>query len=478
MEIVQEIYTGTLDYKGIEFNFILNGNELRLVPPKDKVQDVYRDFLTRPLGNGAYTMNIPVMEESHLLGKCNESAKQIIFITRKGRNIGSENCVLLIEIQAYILCKYKRNAINRIRFSNSEIDCIHPINSSFSFTFGESIEEFNKTGILTITTKDWDATTTQKQEFNVDGTIVSAYFGVSRGISTKLGESPLSLKSSLMFEFESTDNFEFIYRLWHIAKNFLCFLCYRKNVYLPTAELDAPCEDGKHENFAVLYVLGEDKETELDELKKGKYIQQQYIVGAEGAILSDIASDMLYLRHLPHSHSPIDAARFIMITAAFEWEFHRNYPQGIPRNEETTKVETEVSEVLQNLVKSNTGKAKKKYKFLLKLVKSDSLQSEIEQIGRDYGGIVDIFGENLYALNHETLNYSEMGTRLADQRNHFAHGDLDRDFIGLSLLDLIFLQFVIYAMQLKYYGVEEINVKRAINDLFARRLLIPDDSSN
>ena len=37
-------------------------------------------------------------------------------------------------------------------------------------------------------------------------------------------------------------------------------------------------------------------------------IQQQYIVGAEGAILSDIASDMLYLRHLPHSHSPIDAA--------------------------------------------------------------------------------------------------------------------------------------------------------------------------
>lgn len=65
MEMLQEIYTGTLDYKGIEFNFIFSGNELRPVPPKDKIQDVYRDFLTRPLGNGAYTMNIPVMEESH-----------------------------------------------------------------------------------------------------------------------------------------------------------------------------------------------------------------------------------------------------------------------------------------------------------------------------------------------------------------------------------------------------------------------------
>ncbi len=59
-----------------------------------------------------------------------------------------------------------------------------------------------------------------------------------------------------------------------------------------------------------------------------------------------------------------------------------------------------------------------------------------------------------------------MGSRLADQRNHFAHGDLDKDFIGLSLLDLIFLERIIYALQLKIYGVDNGKIQKAINELF------------
>lgn len=59
-----------------------------------------------------------------------------------------------------------------------------------------------------------------------------------------------------------------------------------------------------------------------------------------------------------------------------------------------------------------------------------------------------------------------MGERLANQRNHFAHGDLDKDFIGLSLLDLIYLEYVIYAMQLKHYGIGNDCIIKSINDLF------------
>lgn len=59
-----------------------------------------------------------------------------------------------------------------------------------------------------------------------------------------------------------------------------------------------------------------------------------------------------------------------------------------------------------------------------------------------------------------------MGQRLSDQRNHFAHGDLDKDFIGLSLLDLMFLEYVVYAMQLKNYGLSDIEIQRSINELF------------
>ena len=105
-------------------------------------------------------------------------------------------------------------------------------------------------------------------------------------------------------------------------------------------------------------------------------------------------------------------------------------------------------------------------KFLKKLIKSDSLESKIITYGNDYSEISDIFGSHLYNINNETLNYKDMGKRLSDQRNHFAHGDIDKEFIGLSLLDLVYLEYVIYIMQLKFYGVDNNNIKKAINDLF------------
>lgn len=59
-----------------------------------------------------------------------------------------------------------------------------------------------------------------------------------------------------------------------------------------------------------------------------------------------------------------------------------------------------------------------------------------------------------------------MGKRLADQRNHFAHGDLSKEFIGLSLLDLIYLEYIIYALPLKHYNIPDDKIRKSINDLF------------
>ena len=59
-----------------------------------------------------------------------------------------------------------------------------------------------------------------------------------------------------------------------------------------------------------------------------------------------------------------------------------------------------------------------------------------------------------------------MGERLSQQRNHFAHGDLDKEFIGLALLDLIFLKEIVYAMQMKRFGISDENIKRSLNELF------------
>ena len=65
-----------------------------------------------------------------------------------------------------------------------------------------------------------------------------------------------------------------------------------------------------------------------------------------------------------------------------------------------------------------------------------------------------------------------MCKRLSTQRNNFAHGNLDQEFIGNSLLDLIYLEYIVYAMQLKQYGLSNENIQKSINDLFSCRIAL------
>ena len=142
------------------------------------------------------------------------------------------------------------------------------------------------------------------------------------------------------------------------------------------------------------------------------------------------------------------------------------YPDGIPKDSNTIQIENEAMEAIEDLINKSKGKLKKKYKFLKNLISSDNLQSKIIKTGNDFDDAIGNFGKNLYELNNEILDYSKMGDRLANQRNNFAHGNLNKDFIGFSLLDLIYLEYIIYAMQLRYYGISDINIRKAINNLF------------
>ncbi len=463
-----DLYTGTLLYKDINFTFAFDRSELRLIPPKDKEHEIEWEWGRKPLGNGVYTWDDPIpVEVDFMIGECNETRHRIIFLPKQGATLDLYNSMVLIPLAAYVICKYNRDSIDRVSFSCPEINYIHPVNQAIVLTL--PTDEFQNKGIVTVSTQDFDTTTTEKQVFLVDGKEIKSHFGISRAVSTKIHEPPLRLDSSLIFDFDAIEDYQFIYRLWRIAREFVRFLCYRKNVFIPKAELSALSEDGKHETFATMFFTGQHGETESETLKKGCYIKQVHISGHEGEILSDIADDNIYLRHLPETYRSgrhIDAARFIMITAAFEWEFRKLYPTGVEKTVATIKAEQIVSDCIQEHIDETRGKQKKIYKFLKKLVKSDSLQSEIIQMGKDFSRITGIFGNRLYQLNKQELKYVEMGQRLAEQRNHFAHGDLDKDFIGLSLLDLIYLEYVVYAMQLKYCGVQDVEIQKSINELF------------
>ena len=466
-------YTGKLKYRDIDFTFVFAGTELRLIPPADKESEIEWQWKMKSIGNGAYTFADPMpVDERYLTSHCNETNQRIVFLPAQGSTLSFNNTVVIIEIESFIVCKSNDDKFNRVTFSCPEMNYIHPINKAFTIKIPN---EFAKEGVAYFNTQNFDLTTTDKQKFIVDEKEVQMYFGISRTISFKIDNPPLTLESVMFFEFDATNDYSFILRLWQIARDFIRFLCYRNNIFITKIELSTSEDDGKYKKFAKMYINNMDEESEELPLQKGRYIKQIHIADKEGEILSDIASDSIYLRHLPETFESghhINAARFVMITAAFEWEFRRLYPDGIKKSEATINAENAVYEEIQKEIDNSSGKKKNIYKFLQHLVKSDSIQPKIIQIGKDFSGIVDIFGKHLYQINGQELNYSDMGQRLSKQRNNFAHGNLDKDFIGLSLLDLMFLEIVVFAMQLKHYEIDDIEIQKSINELFQQRLAI------
>ncbi len=243
------VITGTLAYKEIIFSFAFDGEELRMIPPKDKHQETHMWFM-KYLGKGVYAPNgdAVYIEDDYLIGKCNENGQKIIFFPQN-KSMGYYNFVLCVQIEAYVFQKYERELIDQLGFTSPEIDCIYPTNCALDNS------TWSKDGIVSIKTKDFNKTSSQKQVFSVDGKEISVIFDVSRNSSEKIGKPSLELHSKMFFQFEKTNDYSVILKLWRIAKCFIQFLCYRKNINLPLVDIYSPCENEKHYKFATLYIV-------------------------------------------------------------------------------------------------------------------------------------------------------------------------------------------------------------------------------
>ena len=142
-----DIYTGVLEYKGINFSFVFDKQELRLIPPKDKKKKIEHEWFMHKIGEGVYAGgDHPQMEQPFLVGTCNEDGNKMIFITQEGTYIGRYNFVLRIEVIAFLVLRYRECSINKMCFLSPEINCIHSIGQSFCFEYDEDFHPLRVAG--------------------------------------------------------------------------------------------------------------------------------------------------------------------------------------------------------------------------------------------------------------------------------------------------------------------------------------------
>ena len=222
-------YTGTLEYKGVQFTFVFDKKILKLNPPEEKKDEV-RNWFLKEITPGTYTLGDPIYIKEIIYGKCNETGQKIIFIPANN-DIGRISSTLIVYIDYYIINKYNRTKIDRIAIQGPEINCIFPTSLALRNI------NWKENGELDISTKSFTETTSEKEIFKIDENELSVYFGISISSSYKNGESPLTLSSTMFIEFNPTEDYKFIIKVLEISKQLIQYIFYRINIIFYKVEL-------------------------------------------------------------------------------------------------------------------------------------------------------------------------------------------------------------------------------------------------
>lgn len=447
---------GTIDYKDEKYIYRLEDDMLYM----EEIESLGKGWML-----SGWLSNPPNFEDDYLKGINAENGNEVLFKTYPG-NAGVKNTQIRIRVQYYI--EFQKNAtISKLSFMGDEINYIYNIAQGIE-SYG-----FTEEGTASCKTKSFEETTSPTEYFNVENKEVGIYFAIYRGINFQSCH-PLNLYSSINLLVDESNDYDFLVHLCYVMKRFLGFLCYRNNINFSEIALYTQESHEKYRKVGKILFMDERDEIENEKIIKERNITYEAIRGKLGKILQDIENEKLYLRHIPDSHKDslkIDYSKFIMITAAVEWMFKNLYPEGLRHSDKTLKAQEKVREELENKVIESTGEIKKQYKFLQKLVGSDSLSQKIVQIGEDYDALLSEIGRYLYNINNlkEEFDYTKIGSRIQNQRNNFAYGNLDKEFEETAALDVIFLEKVIYLLQLSSYGLDDDTMLKQVKRLFGMR---------
>lgn len=466
-----ELYTGYLIYKDIQFSFSFFDDELRLIPPQNKIDEISKWGL-KEISKNHYTNGNPILiENEYLIGVINETGQRIVFFPKK-QPVGKYNEILRVGIYNYMILN--NPSISSIDFYSKEINAIYPPSKNFS-GYGKNQE----TGEITLYTKKLHSRD-DNIKFKYKGKEVSLYFSCERNVNILGGINPITINSFLSLTFEKTEDYSFVIDLYHIMESLLMFMFNNRHISTQKCILYSLYDDGKLYRSGNLYTTEPYRNlAEVEIIKRKKYIRYDYLKLSFSRIIQDIADKKLYLRHLPKDYEDsriITPSRFVMIVAGFENLFKLLYPNGVVHSKSTLKKNEKFKELIEDFkaTQSLNSDMRRKFNRIVEEISHDSVKVRLDYVYECNKELIDFFARLPFQLNEVDFDFSNVAEKVQKYRNLFAHGGIFDDFDINGLLGLDLLEKVNYIIQLKYYEIPENLIKKSINDLFNCSLMIND----
>lgn len=394
------------------------------------------------------------------------------------RIVSSHMDRIVLKVLYYLETRIEVFEFDSITFAGEELNSFYDIKTSY-----ETIN-FDNDGCLDIRVKKFDEVNKEYQ-FENDDDLKNITLNFYRRLNFGKTEI-LTLFTELQLRFNKSQDVHQIYDHYYLIYNFMRFITYRNNIRFDAIGLKVQRDDNKFENVGNLRVFVDEDNfyIENDKTKRDRQIKAIYLEDKILKVIDLIRSKRLYTDHYPESSADmrhITPARFLLVTAAFEWECEEVYGNyKYKENADFKSVTDFIYDFLEAEKQNFEGKKKKYLKNYQKsfVYTGVSLSEKLQYAFKDNNEVLSIFIENLYKINHidkKEYSYNKISERIGQQRNNYAHGQIDREMDDLVILDFIVLEWLLYAMRLKQIGFEITVRKKIINDLFGRNFHIKEN---
>lgn len=469
--------TGLIEYKNETCVFKLHENTYVLEIEEINNREDDSLFLLKKLMEDRSRKLNP--EEKLLIGKDFDKGKLWYFYTGSfKRNSGPKTHAF--NLKSYIRFNSNETSFDGFQIQSDELNWFHNISKAYDSNFFLDNEKSEKR----IEIKPFEEID-KEFYFNFNGQNMRGTLGMKYTISHS-STSPLKLISNLNYYFERTCDVDLIENLTTLTKQLLQILTYKRSHRINNLILKKKVPpEGKYKEIGRIFIkdsLPVDNETEKN-IKK-QIIKYQSIENNFQNLLEKLSENKIYLKHIPdtwndkYKNSNNISARFIMVTAGFEWQFKFSYKEQSKVSDEKFKNQKEeILQFLEQKVDSTTGKEKKYFKGVKKDFErnNSSLSEKILWALNQFNNILDIFISHIYQLNdieNYHAEYRAISERIQEQRNRIAHGNIEEDLNEFIVLDMLVLEWLYYAMVLDEIGVKETEIQHIINNLFNVRLAI------
>lgn len=382
-------------------------------------------------------------------------------------NLESIGAVSSFRIYGIIEFKTSIEQIDEINIYSTELDYMY--NSSKVF---QGIGRDEK-GNISLSIKPFKETDSKIKKLKMKDKIINYSFEIDKKFSTEINKY-FSANTKISYKCDNlSQDYLMIYELAEVTHMFMAYIYYRKNIVFNKISLQTKNKDSKYYETATMTIFEDETIKPEEDYIKRYHIKYDEIKEVDDKILQAIIDNKLFIRNIPDNEikrNQVTPQSFIMVSSAFEWEFNQLFPRGVEHKKKKVEAIKNIKEKLENIsIEDITEKSI--MNNIIKHVGQDNLESKIIFANNKLKELSNIFLEQLCNWN-KIDNKNEIFTSLQKLRNDCAHGNMDIDVDSDGFVGIIYLERLVYIMQLKRFGLKDENIKKSVNDLFDSRLAL------